>query len=341
MTSLNPFLRRQTRSNQFVIALLLVALMAALDYALSLRQVALPVYYLLPIVFMAWATDWRLAAIIGAVAALVNFAIDWQLAGLLVNPAVVQVVSLVFFAMMLFFVRVGSTLRFMAQFYANSRQWRSQLPPSRLGQHMLVVPASQAGAPVPDVDGVPGPDYIPIVVEPGRAFGTGSHPTTRLCVGLLETYLQPGSRVFDLGSGTGILSLAAARLGAASVLGADIDPEAIRAARANARLNDLSGQLEFRLGTFEDVLVANAPTPNLQSPFDLTIANILTDILLASLKLGLSHTITSQGVLILSGIKTEEAERIHAGLAAEHLEVVEQREAEGWVALAARWKKRV
>lgn len=339
MTNLGPFIRRQPKPLVAASAVVLVALMAALDYALSLRQVALPVYYLVPIVFTAWAADWRLAAVIGALSAVINFTIDWQLAGLLINPTLVQIVSLVFFALTLALVRVGSTLRLMAQFYVNSRQWRSQLPPSRLGERMLVVPASEAGAEVPNVDGVPGPDYIPLIVEPGRAFGTGSHPTTRLCVGLLETYLKPGSRVFDLGSGTGILSLAAARLGAASVLGADIDPEAIRSARANAKLNDLADKLEFRLGTFDDVLAPNAPTPNLQSPFDLTIANLLTDIILGALKLGLGHTLTSDGLLILSGIKTAEAERVHAGLAAEHMEVIEQREAEGWVALAARWKR--
>ena len=340
MHNLEQFIRRQPKPVVLLASVVLVALMAAIDYALSLRGLALPVYYLLPIVFTAWAADWRLAGVITALSALANFVIDWQLAGLLTNPALVQVVSLIFFAATLGIVRVGATLRLMAQFYLNSRQWRSQLPPSRLGERMLVVPASEAGAPVPDVDGVPGPDYIPLIMEPGRAFGTGSHPTTRLCVGLLETYLKPGDRVFDLGCGTGIHSLAAARLGAASVLGADIDPEAIRAAKANARLNDLSDKLEFRLGTFEDVLAPNAPTPNLQSPFELTTANILTDNLIDALKLGLGRTVHSEdGLLILSGVKTEEAERLQAALAGERLEVVEQRQAEGWVALAARWKR--
>ena len=338
MNSLEQFLRRQPKPVVVTMALLLVALMAWLDYALSVRGVALPVYYLAAIVFAAWAAGWRLAAVVIGLSALVNFIIDWRLRALLENPLLVQVVSALFFALCLGLARVGTTLRLMVQFYLSSRQWRGQLPPSQLGERLQVVPASQANTPVPDVDGVPGPDYIPLVMEPGRAFGTGSHPTTRLCVALLETYLNPGDRVFDLGCGTGILSLAAARLGAASVLGADIDPEAIRAARANAALNNLAGQLEFRLGTFDDVLAANAPTPNLQSPFELTIANILTDIILDSLKLGLSHTITSNGVLILSGIKAGEAARVHAALAAEQMEVAEQREAEGWVALAARWK---
>lgn len=137
MTNLGPFIRRQPKPLVAASAVVLVALMAALDYALSLRQVALPVYYLVPIVFTAWAADWRLAAVIGVLSAVINFAIDWRLAGLLINPTLVQIVSLVFFALTLALVRVGSTLRLMAQFYLNSRQWRSQLPPSRLGERML------------------------------------------------------------------------------------------------------------------------------------------------------------------------------------------------------------
>ena len=330
-------LQKLPRPALVVLALLLIAALAWVDYALSQRGVALPFYYLLPI-GVALPAGWPVAAGVTVLSALVNFAIDWVLAGELVNPWLVQVVSLLFFALVLGLVRVGSTLRLMLQFYANSRQWRSQLPPNRLGSNLMVVPASEANAPVPDVDGVPGPDYIPLVVDPGKAFGTGSHPTTRMCVALLEQYLQPGARVFDLGCGTGILALAAARLGAASVLGCDIDPEAIRSARANAKLNNLTDKLEFRLGTFDDVLVANAPTPNLQSPFDLTTANILTDILVDSLKLGLAHTVLSDGYLILSGIKNAERDRLVAALAEEQMEVVEEREEEGWRAVVARWK---
>lgn len=339
MNTLTPFVRRQPKPLVIALALALVALAAWLDYALSLRGLALPLYYVVPIAFAAWAAGWPLAAAVTVLSALVNFAIDWRLAHELVNPWLVQLVSLVFFALCGLLVRVGTTLRLMAQFYVNSRRWRNQLPPTQLSERMVVVPASEAHTPVPDVDGVPGPDYLPLIVEPGRAFGTGSHPTTRLCVALLEKYLRPGDRVLDVGCGTGILSLAAARLGAASVLGADIDPEAIRAAKANAKLNQLESQLEFRLGTFDDVLDPNAPTPNLQSPFELTVANILADVILAALKLGLAHTVVSDGVLIVSGLKTEERARMLAALAEEQLDVVDEREAEGWWALAAKWKR--
>jgi ribosomal protein L11 methyltransferase len=320
------------------LVLALIALAAWADYALSARGVALPLYYLVPIVFAAWAAGWRLGAAATVLSALANFAIDWALADELNNPVLVQVVSLLFFALVLGLVRVGSTLALMLKFYANSRQWRSQLPPSRLAGNLMIVPASQADAPVPDVDGLPGPDYVPLVIEPGGAFGSGSHPTTRMCVALLEQYLPAGARVFDLGCGTGILSLAAARLGAASVLGADIEPEAIRAAKANARLNHLEDKVEFRLGTFDEVLVANAPTPNLQSPFEVTLANILTDVLIDSLRLGLAHTVLTDGYLILSGIKTDERDRLVATLADEQMEVVDEREEEGWRAVVARWK---
>jgi len=83
---------------------------------------------------------------------------------------------------------------------------------------------------------------------------------------------------------------------------------------------------------------ATFPTPNLQSPFDATLANILTDVLIDSLRLGLAHTVVTDGYLILSGIKTEERDRLVATLTDEHMEVVDEREEEGWRAVVARWK---
>jgi ribosomal protein L11 methyltransferase len=330
----------QPQPSPLVIAasLLQVGLLAALDYALTLRGVALPLYYLVPIVVSAWAAGWRLATAIGLLSALTNFAIDWRLAGLLANPLLVQLASALFFAFSLVVVRIASTLGLMLKFYRHSSQWRGQLPPSRLGQRLVVVPAGAAGTGPPAADDLPAPGLMALVMEPGQAFGTGSHPTTQLCAGLLETYVKAGDRVFDLGCGTGILALAAARLGAARVLGADINPEAVRVARVNAGLNHLADQVEFLLGGLDQVLEPDPTGPSRQLPFDLTVANILTSILIDSLRLGLSRTVAARGVLLLSGIKTAEVQQIRAALAAEQMEVVEERQSGGWVALAARWQ---
>jgi ribosomal protein L11 methyltransferase len=107
---------------------------------------------------------------------------------------------------------------------------------------------------------------VVVSLDPGMAFGTGQHPTTRMCLQLLQDLLRPGDRVLDLGTGSGILAIAAIRLGAGSCTALDIEEQAVKAARANVELNSLDGQIQVEQGSID--LVAG------EGPFDLVLANI-------------------------------------------------------------------
>ncbi|MBM4422553.1 MAG: 50S ribosomal protein L11 methyltransferase [Chloroflexi bacterium] len=230
--------------------------------------------------------------------------------------------------------------------------WKANYKPIRIGERLTILPAWLATQP---------PNAIELLMDPGMAFGTGAHPTTQLCLALLETYVQPGQTVFDLGCGSGILSVAAIKLGAASALAVDIDPEADRATRENAALNGVSDRIEFRLGSLETALnsklqISNSKSqisnPQTQTPtqtshpdhqlpitnhqFPLVVANILARVIIKLLGEGLARALAPDGVLILSGILAEQKAEVIAAIHSAGLSVVEQREDRGWVALAVR-----
>jgi ribosomal protein L11 methyltransferase len=146
------------------------------------------------------------------------------------------------------------------------------------------------------------PDRIVIRIEPGMAFGTGTHETTRLCLVALEKYFVGGT-LFDVGTGTGILAIAAARLQKdARVEACDTDAEAVEIARENAKLNGVAEQINFRTGTVEETGVS----------FDCVCANLTADVILPLLPALVGATC---GRLILSGILDIQAAAIHARLA--------------------------
>ncbi len=117
--------------------------------------------------------------------------------------------------------------------------WKAYFKPMRVGRRLVVTPPWEH----PDL----APDDIPIVIDPGMAFGTGSHPTTQLCLAALEDFVQPGQAVADVGTGSGILAIAAAKLGAAHVAANDIDPLAVKIARENAAVNGVALVVEEAL----------------------------------------------------------------------------------------------
>jgi ribosomal protein L11 methyltransferase len=160
------------------------------------------------------------------------------------------------------------------------------------------------------------------------AFGTGLHPTTRLCLGALEQLADrgavAGARVLDVGCGSGILAIAAARLGAGRVVGVDTDPIAVEATTSNARRNRVSRQVVARGGSL----------PSGEAPFDLVLANLIASVLIA-LAEALSAELRPGGFLLASGIYIDREAEVRAALAAVGLDVGE-RTAEGdWVALEA------
>lgn len=204
-----------------------------------------------------------------------------------------------------------------------SESWKRHYRPLRLGRHLVIIPSWATIALEPE--------DVPVLLDPGMAFGTGTHPTTQLCLELVEAHLLPGMTVIDLGCGSGILSLAALRLGAGLALAIDTDPEAIRATQENARLNQIGTQLRTHLGSLADLL-AGTVQPQ-RAP--LVVANILARTLTRMLGEGLPRTLEPGGRLILSGILREQSADVQAALEATGLQLLEQRVREDWVALAA------
>jgi ribosomal protein L11 methylase PrmA len=164
----------------------------------------------------------------------------------------------------------------------------------------------------------------------GRVFGSGTHPTTRLCAHMLEKYLTPCKRVLDLGTGSGILALAAAKLGASEVVGLDVDANAIQLAEANARRNGLNGKVRFFLGD------ATWPAANGKAPFDLIVSNILAGVHFHSLAQGLVSSIAPCGMLILSGMHENGAARVAQAVVRDGCKIVDQARIRPWHVLVAR-----
>ena len=186
---------------------------------------------------------------------------------------------------------------------------QAQFDPIRVSEHLWIVPSWHDA---------PDPAAINLVLDPGMAFGTGSHPTTRLCLEWLERNVDEGDSLLDYGCGSGILAIAAARLGAGEVSGVDIDPQAVVAAKANAERNAVVA----RFVDSADMLVGE---------YDLVVANILSNPLRVLAPAICAH-VRPGGRLALSGILSEQAEEI-IGVYAPWLALWVADEREGWVCL--------
>jgi ribosomal protein L11 methyltransferase len=187
--------------------------------------------------------------------------------------------------------------------------WRGFAQPVRVGT-LVVAPAWR---PVQ----IGGPDVV-VSIDPGGCFGSGSHPTTRLMLGEIQRRMRPGARVFDVGTGSGVLSIAAARLGAARVVAVDIDPDAVEITRANAAGNGVSHVV--------DVSANDAAT--VAGPFDLVVAN-LTAAVLAELAGVLTAAVGPGGLLLLSGLLAGQWRHVAGPFAT--LQVLDIPTLEGWV----------
>ena len=206
--------------------------------------------------------------------------------------------------------------------------WKEHYHPIPIGNSLLILPAWIA--PLNSA-------RIPIRINLGMAFGTGTHPTTQLCLALAEDYFSQlesvtGVRVIDVGCGSGILSIASLKLGAEHALGVDIDPEAIRASGENAALNDVNHQLELGIGSVTEVHAGKFSVQTAQ----LVFANILAPVLIQLLDQGLGELVMVDGWLILSGILAEQSPEVENALQVHGYHRVEKRQLGDWVALAAR-----
>jgi len=204
--------------------------------------------------------------------------------------------------------------------------WKAYFPVRHVGRSLVIVPTWQTYAPQPG-------ERI-IRLDPGMAFGTGLHPTTRLCLMAMERCLEPGWRVLDVGTGSGILAIAGALLGARSVDALDVDPVAVTVASANARLNGVSSLIRVTRATLGEV-----PDPevrqHVETGYDLVVSNILAETI-SLMAPHLARAVRSGGVVIASGILSTKAEMVTQALSAHGLAVTDQLQEEDWVALVAR-----
>ena len=198
-----------------------------------------------------------------------------------------------------------------------TENWRKHFVPLRVGRALRIVPPWE---PADE------PGCVTIVVNPGGAFGTGQHETTWLCLEAIESLVRPGSTVADLGCGSGILAIAAAKLGAARVLATDVDPAAIDATRENAVGNGVADRIETRL--------VAAPRDE-QSVYDLVVANIYSDTLVA-ISGAIAAIAAPHATVVLSGIETTRSAEVEAAFAAHGFALDENRARGEWSALVFR-----
>lgn len=201
--------------------------------------------------------------------------------------------------------------------------WKRHYHPVRLGRRLYIRPA---WAEIAD----PRPDDVVLVLDPGMAFGTGTHPTTQLCLVALEEHLaaRPALDALDLGCGSGILGIAALRLGAAHVLALDTDPLAVKATGENAARNGVSDRLTVQHGSLEIVRGSSRH-------FDLLLVNILAKVIIQLAGEGLAATLRAGGTAIFSGIIEDQAADVETALRGAGLEPVRRRTQGDWVALEA------
>lgn len=197
--------------------------------------------------------------------------------------------------------------------------WKQYFKPLRVGRRLVVKPSWE--------EYTARPGDLVLELDPGMAFGTGAHPTTQLCLEALEDLVRPGERVLDFGTGSGILALAAARLGAGAVIGLDIDPVAAAAADLNVTGNGLRGRIRIEGGGLEALAAADT--------FDGIVANILAGVILDHAE-GLAARCWPGGWLVTSGIIDHRAEAVTVALREAGFRDIETRRRGEWVALVAR-----
>jgi len=201
--------------------------------------------------------------------------------------------------------------------------WKEHFPVLRVGRRLVIRPTWRSHEPADD--------EVVITLDPGMAFGTGLHPTTRLCLALIEALadrgLMHGASVLDVGCGSGILSLAAALLGARSVLGIDTDRLAVETTQRNASLNGLSDRIRVRQGS--------VPLADVAHTFDVVVANLVASLLI-DLARPLAATVKPGGVLVASGIFADRESEVRKAFESAGLQVVGTSRETDWVALEAR-----
>ncbi|MCI9330701.1 MAG: 50S ribosomal protein L11 methyltransferase [Oscillibacter sp.] len=202
--------------------------------------------------------------------------------------------------------------------------WKQYYKPMEIGRRLLVIPQWEEADPG---------DRAPLYLDPGLTFGTGAHATTRLCLTALEDLVRGGERVLDLGCGSGILSVAALRLGAGSALAVDIDDKCRDAAGENAKLNGIGPeQMDILVG---NLLTDETVAEKIGGGYDLVLANIVADVIIA-LAPRVRRLLNAGGAFLCSGIIEGRAGEVEAALTAAGLDIQNRREDNGWYAFTCR-----
>ena len=204
--------------------------------------------------------------------------------------------------------------------------WKENYPPQALGNKLIVLPYWLADT---DTQG-----RLPVILDPGLTFGTGAHPSTQMVMEFMEELLIPGGSCLDLGSGSGILSIAALRLGAASAIGVDIDPKAEDIARENARYNGFDAP-EFTAYTGNVLEDSNLMDTLRAKRYDLVLVNIVADVIIG-LSPVLPRLLDENSTLILSGILDTRLSDVTAALEKAGLAVTNIRAKEDWRSVTAK-----
>ena len=204
--------------------------------------------------------------------------------------------------------------------------WQKYYKPLAIGRRLYVMPEWERDKPVPD-------GRVPLLLNPGLTFGTGSHASTQLCLEGVEEHAKAGGQVLDLGCGSGILSIAALALGADFAAAVDIDPKAVDVAYENAALNSIGkDRYDVRAG---DILTDQALQAEFgRRTYDLVLANIVADVIIP-LSAWAPQVLAREGVFLCSGIIAPRTQEVADALARNGLKVIRRREKNGWAALEA------
>ena len=196
--------------------------------------------------------------------------------------------------------------------------WKAHYSVLHIGKRTIIVPQWQSYTPQPG--------QVVIKLDPGMAFGTGTHPTTRLCLIALENVIAPEMRVFDIGTGSGILSIAAAKQGSGPILAVDVDDIAIHSAKRNIEMNNVADVIRLQAGSLESA----------EGCYDLVLINILAQVILSLLDQGLANVIRPGGIVIASGIIDDQENDVQAAFKGKGIEIVDRLVEKDWIALIGR-----
>lgn len=199
--------------------------------------------------------------------------------------------------------------------------WKKYYKPKKIGEKIVIKPSWENYEPCDE-------DII-IEIDPGMAFGTGTHETTILCINELEKYVNEGDTVFDVGCGSGILSITAAKLGAKKVLGVDLDETAVKVAKENILKNEVDNIVKIKKGNL---------LKNVEKEADLIVSNILAEVIIDFVET-IGEYLKNEGIFIASGIIVEKEDMVRDALQKNGFTIIETNTIKDWVSIVARHKK--